>query len=474
MTAVASAPTTQTLFEQQQAYALPWRQSSLRDRKTQLHRFREAILAQRETIRQAVMADLGKPAAEADLSEVYPVVSEINHVISHLDEWARPLKVDAPLTMLGTRAEVRYEAKGVCLIIGPWNYPFMLTMGPLVSCLAAGNTAILKPSEYTPRTSAVIAELVRSCFPRELVTVVEGGIEESTALLRLPFDHIFFTGSPAVGKVVMRAAAENLASVTLELGGKSPTIIDETARLDDAVKRISYGKWLNNGQSCIAPDYVWVHEKVKDDFVEKLQRAVTNQFGQRHAITAQSPDYARVINDKNFQRLDQLLEDAVGHGAKVEWSGPREARQRFFHPVILSGVSLEARIMQEEIFGPILPILTYTDEEEVIRHINAQPKALALYVFTTRKSFFEKVMAQTSSGTACLNDCVLQFVHPNLPFGGVNNSGIGKAHGEAGFRAFSNEKSIVKQKNGFASPYALYPPYNQRVRKVLDMLIKWF
>ena len=474
MTVIASAPTVQALFAQQQAHAQQWRQSSLRERKKLLQRFREAILSHREIIRQAVMADLGKPAAEADLSEVYPVVSEINHVISHVDAWARPVKVDAPLTMLGTRAEIRYEAKGVCLIIGPWNYPFMLALGPLVSCLAAGNTAILKPSEYTPKTSAVIAELVRSFFPRELVTVVEGGIEESTALLRLPFDHIFFTGSPAVGKVVMRAAAENLTSVTLELGGKSPTIIDETARLDDAVKRISYGKWLNNGQSCIAPDYLWVHERVKDAFVQKLKETVVQQFGQRTAITPQSPDYARVINDKNFQRLDQLLQEAVQRGATVEWNGPMDAGQRFFHPVILSGVPLEARIMQEEIFGPIMPILTYTDEDEAIRHINAQPKALALYVFTTRKSFFEKVMAQTSSGTACLNDCVLQFVHPNLPFGGVNNSGIGKAHGEAGFRAFSNEKSIVKQKNGFASPYALYPPYNQRVRKVLDILIKWF
>jgi aldehyde dehydrogenase (NAD+) len=466
-------PSIREVFHRQKDFALEWRQSALRQRKQLLKAFRLYILDQADAIHQAVRKDLGKPVAEVNLSEIYPVVSEINHIISHLDDWSRPVKVDAPLSMLGTRSEIRYEPRGVCLIIAPWNFPFMLAMGPLVSCLAAGNTAIVKPSELTPHTSALISKMIREFFKPEHVSVVEGGIEETTSLLKLPFDHIFFTGSPSVGKIVMKAAAENLTSVTLELGGKSPAIVDETARLDDAAKRIAHGKLLNNGQACIAPDYIWVHASVKEAFVVKLRHFMLQHFGEGKAITEQSPDYARIVNTRNFQRLDALVRDALQKGARAEWSGEINEASRFLHPTLLSEVPMEAHVMNEEIFGPILPIISYTDENEVIRYINEQPKALALYVFTTRSSFFEKVMKQTSSGTACLNDCVLQFAHANLPFGGVNNSGMGAAHGEAGFRAFSHAKSILKQRNGFTFASIVYPPYTRRVRGMIQKLIQW-
>ena len=410
--ASASPPSSiREVFHRQKSYALEWRQSALRQRKQLLKSFRLYILDQADAIQQAVRKDLGKPVAEVNLSEIYPVVSEINHIIAHLDDWSRPVKVDAPLSMLGTRSEIRYEPRGVCLIIAPWNFPFMLAMGPLVSCLAAGNTAIVKPSELTPHTSALISKMIREFFKPEHVSVVEGGIEETTSLLKL--------------------------------------------------------------QACIAPDYIWVHARVKEAFVVKLRHFMLQHFGEGKAITEQSPDYARIVNTRNFQRLDALMRDALQKGARVEWSGEINEASRFLHPTLLTEVPMEAHVMNEEIFGPILPIISYTDENEVIRYIHEQPKALALYVFTTRSSFFEKVMKQTSSGTACLNDCVLQFAHANLPFGGVNNSGMGAAHGEAGFRAFSHAKSILKQRNGFTFASVVYPPYTRRVRGMIQKLIQW-
>jgi aldehyde dehydrogenase (NAD+) len=463
-----------SVFEVQKRKSLALRLEPLKERKKRLKELSQFILSNRERIQAAVHQDLKKSFLEVDISEIYPVVNEIRHVLDNLDEWAQPKKVDAPITYLGTRSEIKLEPKGVCLIIAPWNYPFSLCFAPLVSCLAAGNTAIIKPSEITPATSRLIADLTNEFFEESMVKVFEGGQQLSTELLQLPFDHIFFTGSPAVGKVIMRAAAEHLTSVTLELGGKSPTIVDETAQVSPAAKRIAFGKFLNNGQTCIAPDYILVHERVKDDFIANLKKQVIAMFGEAGILNENSMSYSRIVSQKHFKRLNQMVADAITDGAKVEFSGPVNESTLFMHPVLLSNVSLKSTLMEEEIFGPILPIITYQTEEEVIDMINSKAKPLALYVFSERSSFHKKVLRSTSAGTACINECVIQFTHANLPFGGVNNSGIGKSHGHAGYLEFSNQKSVLKQLTRFSLTSMMYPPFRPRLKWMVNLMLKYF
>ena len=462
------------IFQLQRKRSIVLRQEAISVRKDRLKRLSAWLFTNRERVKQAVHHDFNKPLLEVDTTELYPIIAEIRHVLSHLDEWTKPMKIDATLSYLGTRSEIRYEPKGVCLIVAPWNFPFNLCIGPLISCLAAGNTAILKPSELTPSTSKLVREMIPEVFNEDEVAVIEGGIEVAEHLISLPFDHIFFTGSPAVGKIVMRAAAENLTSVTLELGGKSPAIIDATANVKDAAKRIAFGKFMNNGQTCIAPDYVLVEEKIRDGFLKELEREVKTLFGENGSITESSPSYSRIVNSKNFQRINHLVQDAVQRGAKLEITGPVNEVTRFIHPIVLCDVPPDSAIMEHEIFGPVLPVITYQKPDEIIELINGKPKPLALYIFSNNKFFREQILNQTSAGGVCINDCIIQFTHPNLPFGGVNNSGIGKSHGRYGFLAFSNEKPILKQKNGFASPYLLYPPYVPRMKKMVDLLLRWF
>ncbi len=462
------------VFERQKARAISLRKEPLKERISRLQMLETWIHQNRDRIKTAVHSDFRKPKLEVDTSEIYPVLTEIRHTLKHLEEWSRPKKIDATLSYVGTRSEIRYEPKGVCLIIAPWNFPFNLCAGPLVSCLAAGNTAILKPSEMTPNTSTLIKEMVSELFEDDLVAVIEGGVDVSQSLLAVPFDHIFFTGSPAIGKVVMKAASVHLTSVTLELGGKSPTVIDETANLKDAAKRIAFGKFINNGQTCIAPDYILIHTDVKEKFIRLLKDEILKLFGEGKNIDETSPHYARVVNQKHFQRLSELLKDAVDQGAHPEMLGVVGADANFFPPVLLSSVPESARVMEEEIFGPILPIVSYQSKEEVLNQINKRPKPLALYVFSTSRSFREYIIQNTSAGGVCINECILQFTHPNLPFGGVNNSGIGKSHGYFGFLAFSNEKPVLRQKRGWAGPYLLHPPYTAGMKKIVDILLKWF
>lgn len=458
----------------QRIKSIELRAEPIANRKKRLKVISDWIFANREKIKQAVYNDFKKPLLEVDISEIYPVVAEIRHAITHLNAWCKPKKIDAPLTYLGTRAEVRFEPKGVCLIIAPWNFPFNLCLGPLVSCLAAGNTAIVKPSELTPHTSKLIKEMMSELFDEDVVAVVEGGTDVATYLLGLPVDHIFFTGSPAVGKVVMKAAAANLTSVTLELGGKSPTIVDATANLADAAKRIAFGKFLNNGQTCIAPDYILVEEGIKKKFIDALRTAVLKLFGDENSITENSSSYARIVNDRHFSRVNVLIQDALQKGAKLELSGEVNERTNFIHPIIVSDVHKDSLIMEEEIFGPVLPVLTFRALSEVIEMVNSKPKPLALYIFSNSQKFRENILSQTSAGSVVINDCVLQFTHPNLPFGGVNNSGIGKSHGHYGFLAFSNEKPVLRQKSGFSSLYLLYPPYTNSMKKLVNILLRWF
>lgn len=455
-------------FRSQRLRTEPWQ-----NRKKLLKAFGEYVMQNRQKIHEAVKADLGKSATESDMSEVHPIITEIKHAVRNLADWVAPEPIDAPITFLGTTSEVQYEPKGVCLIIGPWNFPFNLTLGPLISCIAAGNTAIVKPSELTPHASRLMREMVKDFFDEDLVTVVEGDANIATQLLKLPFDHIFFTGSPAVGKIVMRAAADHLTSVTLELGGKSPTVIDSSANLVDAAKRIAFGKFLNVGQACVAPDYVLIDKKVEREFIDLLKQQITKLYASNGSINQQSPDYGRIVNTRNFNRIDALVQDAIQLGATVEMNGTSDVASKFFHPVILSQVSTEAKIMEEEIFGPVLPIIAYTNEAEILPIILARPKPLGFYIFSARSEFQEKLTTAVSAGAVCINECVLQFSHPNLPFGGTNTSGFGKAHGRYGFLAFSNEKPVLKQKRGITMSSFLYPPFTGRVKRTIDLMLRW-
>lgn len=467
-------PGLETTFSRLQARSLDLRKEPLQARKIRLKSLESWIFANRYNIQQAVQADYRKPSLEVDTSEIYPVLTELRHALKNLDQWAAPIKIDATLSYIGTRSEVRFEPKGTCLILAPWNFPFNLCVGPLVSCLAAGNNAVIKPSEWTPNTSALIKSMISEIFPDDIAVVVEGGVEQSQQLLSLPFDHIFFTGSTAVGKLVMQAAAKNLSSVTLELGGKSPTIIDHTANLEDAARRIAFGKFINNGQTCIAPDYVLLDARIRDAFISLLKEATKRLFGDGKEIVEASSSYSRLATEKQFSRLHALITDATARGAVAHRLGPENQSGNFLAPVLLTGVASDARIWQEEIFGPVLPLETFETPEQAVSFINRGPKPLALYVFSRRKCFQEYILGNTSSGTACINDCVLQFTHPNLPFGGVNHSGMGKSHGRFGFMAFSNEKPVLRQKSGWAGPYLLHPPYTKRMKRVVDALLKWF
>ena len=452
------------VFERQRATALRLRSSTARERLAKIAALKRAVLERREDIQRAGALDFGKPAAEVDLTEVLPVLAEANDARRHLRRWMKKRRVMPTLLMFGTSSHVRYEPKGRCLIISPWNYPVNLTFGPLVSAIAAGNTAIIKPSEMTPHLSALMVEIVRGLFSPDEVAIFEGDASMSQALLELPFDHIFFTGSPAVGKVVMAAAAKHLASVTLELGGKSPVIVDASADLDAAAANLMWSKCTNSGQTCIAPDHVYVHESVKERFTESCRQALRKAYGDSRA--AASADQARIVNERHTQRILRLVDDALARGARTVAGGQRDAGQRYIAPTLLDSVAPEAAIMDEEIFGPVLPIIGFRDVQTVIDAINAKPKPLALYVWSRDNAVIEKVLGNTSSGGACVNHSVVQFLHGRLPFGGVNNSGIGNSHGFYGFRAFSHERAVVRTRIMLASMF--YPPYTKLSRRLIS------
>lgn len=462
-----------TAFDAQQATALRWRESSAAERIARVRRLRDALMAQREAFYDAFQRDYRKSPAEVEASEFLPVMEEIRQVLGALKRWMKPRRHWPTTTMLGTYASVQYQPRGRVLIIAPWNYPLSLCFGPLVSALAAGNTAIIKPSEMTPAVSALMARIIAEVFPADEVALFEGSQPTSHALLQLPFDHIFFTGSPSVGKLVMAAAARHLASVTLELGGKSPTIVDETANLKLAAETLIWGKFLNNGQTCVAPDHVYVHASVKAEFVAACRRVLQQRYGAGAAAQQRSPDLTRVVNQRHTQRLAGLLSDAVRRGAVVLAGGEVDEAQCYIAPTLIEQIPAGAAILSEEIFGPLLPIIEYRELDQVIAAINAAPKPLALYVWSTRQANIDRMLKQTSSGGACVNHCVAHFAHGNLPFGGVNNSGMGSAHGEYGFKTFSHERALLR-----ASPLMLiklfFPPYTRGrlrlIRLVVDSL----
>jgi aldehyde dehydrogenase (NAD+) len=461
----------QALFDRQGPKAIALRQSTLAERLRKLERLRESLFAFRTRFYDAFTADLRKSEVEVDLTELLPVVDEVRHALAHLKRWMKPQRVAPTLTTLGTSAKVLYQPRGRCLVIGPWNYPLNTLAGPLVSAIAAGNTAILKPSEFTPHVNAVVARLVAEVFSPDEVTVVQGGVETAEHLLALPFDHIFFTGSPAVGKIVMAAAARHLTSVTLELGGKSPVIVDDTADLPSAAGLILWGKLTNAGQTCVAPDHVYVHSSVKERFVLLCRELIAKRYGATDAAVASSNDFGRMIHERHAERVGGLIDEAVAQGAELLAGGYHDASSRYVAPTLITGVPPSSRMSGEEIFGPVLPIEAYDRLDEVIARINSAPKPLALYLWSRNRHAIAQVTAQTSSGGMCLNHCVQQYAHSGLPFGGVNNSGMGNAHGFFGFKAFSHERAFLKA-GPLDAVKLFFPPYTNWTRKLSRGLLE--
>jgi aldehyde dehydrogenase (NAD+) len=455
------------LFQQLRERSITMRGEPIEKRKRRLLKIKHWILGNLDQLNEAAAADLNKPGLEFTSVEVLFVLNEIKTAIKCLDRWTRAASVKAPLEMLGTHGEIRFEPMGLCLIVSPWNYPFCLCVGPLVSALAAGNAVIVKPSELAPQMSSAITRMVReTCDPSEVASL-EGGQEASRILFGLPFDHIFFTGSLEVGKIVMKSAAEHLSSVTLELGGKSPCIVTRTAAIDEAARRIVVSKFVNAGQTCIAPDYVLVDKGVEEAFISKVVFHTQACFPDRS-------QFAGIVSIRHFERLEALLDDGMRRGAMAVYSGTNDANALFFHPCVLRNVPADARMMDEEIFGPILPIVTFSQLEEALEVINGKPKPLGLYVFSRNEKEKKQILAQTSSGGVCVNDCAIQFLHCGLPFGGVNQSGFGRAHGFAGFRAFSNERAVLNQRHGLTTVSFLYPPYTTKKKNLLVKFMKLF
>jgi aldehyde dehydrogenase (NAD+) len=462
----------QQVFERQRASFRAVSGGGAGARIDRLLRLKRAVVARREEIAGALRSDLGKSATESELAEIHPTLDEINHAIDHVARWMEPTTVPTPLLLAGARSEIRYQPRGVVLILSPWNYPFYLSVTPVVAALAAGNCVILKPSEKAPATARLLAQLIADTFKEEEVAAVEGGPEVAERLLELPFDHFFFTGATRIGRKVMEAAARHLASVTLELGGKSPAIVDASANIAQAAERIAWGRFLNAGQTCVAPDFVFVHETRAEEFVAAVRSSLAKFYGKTEDQWASSPDFARIVDGRSFARLQQVLERSIAEGARVEAGGSFDAATRYFAPTVLSGVATDSPVMEEEIFGPILPVLTFRERDEVYRYLERQPKPLALYVFSGKGSVIEEVLARTISGGVGVNQVVLQLANPELPFGGVGASGQGSYHGVFGFRAFSHERAVLVQR--YPAPIGfLFPPYAGRLQRLSARLMRW-
>jgi aldehyde dehydrogenase (NAD+) len=429
-------------------------------RLQQLERLKNAIVENQDKIVAAVQTDLGRAPFEAYFE--ISTLTEIKLAIKQLKTWMKPRKIATGADVFPASAWIAPEPLGVALIIGPWNYPFQLMMSPLVGAIAAGNCAILKPSEYAPSMSKVVTELVESIFEPDYVAVVEGDAATSQELLAQKFDHIFFTGGTEIGRIVMQAAAKHLTPVTLELGGKSPCFVDGSVRLDYAAKRIAWGKFINAGQTCIAPDYLLVEASIKDEFVVQLKKAIGELYGANPAV---SPDYARIVNQRQLDRLKPLL--ASG---KVIVGGEVNDGDRYLAPTVLDEVKWDDAVMEAEIFGPILPIMTYDNLDVAIAQVSQRPKPLALYIFSTSQELQTKITTAISSGGVCINDTVMHVAVSNLPFGGVGDSGTGSYHGKASFDTFSHYRSFLKRSIRFDLDWR-YAPYNESRFKILKKIV---
>ncbi len=453
-------------FQKQKRRAQVLRSVSIFNRLEYLKKLKKCLTKYENEIIQAHLEDFRKPANETLLTEILPVHEEINLFLKHLRCWSRPKKVSNSLLLFGSKSFVLSEPKGCVLIIAPWNYPFMLSLVPLVGAIGSGNTVCLKPSELTPKVSQLLSRIVQEVFPPEMAMVIEGGTEISQKLLALPYDHIFFTGSTAVGKIIMEAAAKNLVPVTLELGGKSPVIVDSSADLASAAEKIIWGKSINNGQTCVSPDYVYVHTQVWERFIQECEKAL--------AILQKEHHRPQIITEKHFQRLLHLLKQAESEGVKIlvkgQMQGPRD-----LSPVLLEVTkkNFSTELMQSEIFGPLLPMIKYEQNEEIIDHVNSQGKPLALYIYSSDRQNIQHLIQSISSGGVGINNNILQVANHHLPFGGIGNSGIGKYHGWYSFLEFSHQRGVLQTPGWAHSIFRkFFPPYKKNSEKLVSRMIR--
>lgn len=449
------------LVERQRTYYLSGATRSYEFRMDMLRKLKAAIIENEKLLLDGLKADLNKSAEESYFCEIGIVLDELSFHLKRLKKWMKNKRVTSSLAQFPGRCFQAPEPYGVTLIMSPWNYPVNLAFEPLIGAISAGNTAVIKPSNYAPATSSAIKKIISSAFPEEFIAVVEGGREQNSGLLEQRFDYIFFTGSPGVGKVVMKAASENLTPVTLELGGKSPTIVDETANIKLAAKRIAFGKTLNGGQTCVEPDYLLIQESVKEEFVKAFKDAVEKFFPQN--------DYSQmvtIVTQKHFERLKGLMVDG-----EIVLGGRTEEASRFIEPTLIEGITLDSPIMKEEIFGPLLPVITYQNLDECIAVIQKLEKPLALYLFSTSKENQGKILSTCSFGGGCINDVIMHFVNPRLPFGGVGHAGMGSYHGKKSFDTFTHYRSIFRQSNKIDLPMR-YMPYRTAMDKLVRKVLK--
>lgn len=427
-------------------------------RRKRLQALRKALLDREDALKEALWKDFAKPPYEVELTEFLTTLIELDHTLRHLGEWMKPQRKPTPIVLIGTRTEVHCYPKGPSLIIAPWNYAVLLTLGPIIHATAAGCPFVVKPSEHTAHAASLLKEMIESIYPPEEGAVFLGAADMATELLDQPFAHVHFTGSPRVGRIIMAAAAKHLASVTLELGGKSPTYIDASADLEDAAKGVCFGKFANAGQTCIAPDYLLVHQDVAEEFADKLKQEIQRAY----VPGTGDADLTAIITTDHLARQEELISDARDHGAQVVTGGGIDHDARRVEATVIMDPPEETRVMQEEIFGPILPFLVVEDVEDAIERIGRRPKPLSTYVYTKSDAVLDRFSESVRTGAVCKNTTLLQFVQPFGPFGGEGNSGIGRSHGEAGFRAFSNEQVVLRRRWGSWILRLVQPPYSPR------------
>ena len=451
------------LFRLQQNLFHQNNNSDLGQRIRKIKKIRQWIKRNEKLITDTILKDYKKPITEIYTTEFKPVISHIDYTLRNLKKWASPKTVKTPLHLIGTKSKIYYEPKGICLIISPWNYPLNLTLNPLISSIAAGNYNIIKPSEFTPNLSELIKKMISELFNNKENIVVLGDHKVGEELINLPFNHIFFTGSPKIGKKVMEAAGKNLSSITLELGGKNHTIVDLSANLEDAVEKIIWSKYVNAGQTCIACNHVFIYKGIAENFYKEVIKKIT--------LLNKDKQYTQIVNPTHAKRINAILSNCLNHSGKKLISYKNSTSQII--PIIpIKNVSIKNPILNDEIFGPILPIIEYEEINEVIKFIKSREKPLAIYLFSTNKKMMQLVLKETSSGGVVINDCMIQYMNPNLPFGGVNNSGIGKSGGKRSFLNFTNEKSVLIQRPGFSITKIFYPPYTN-FKKKLAKKIPW-
>ena len=453
----------ETILNKQREYFRSGATLPIKNRLDALKKLKSVIELREKDILYALKSDLGKSETEAYMCEVGLALSEISYFLKNLKKFAKDKIVPTPLTNFHSKSIIKSVPYGNVLIISPWNYPFLLAIESLTNAIAAGNTVVLKPSAYSPATSRIVKEIIEESFQSKYVAVVTGGREQNKNLLSMKFDYIFFTGSQAVGKEVLRAASENLIPATLELGGKSPCIVDETANIKLAAKRIVFGKYLNCGQTCVAPDYIYCHTSIKDELIEEIKKQIIEQFGEN---SLDNPNYGKIINEKHFVRLCNLMvENKIVIGGKIDTETLKIA------PTVMTDITWNDSVMHEEIFGPILPIMTYNNLYDVIEVIEKLPHPLALYIFSESKKNIQSVTELCRYGGGCVNDVVVHLATPEMPFGGVGASGMGSYHGKFGFDTFSHKKSILDKKTWFDLPMR-YQPYNELYSRLLRLFLK--